>query len=548
MNKAEKTIRQTFADAEELAIEQDKEGILKLKGIVVVEGISFRVSVKRNSSGNGDGAHEASSPKYKYLFTGSVSTLDPSTTRVMLSEKKRREKEEMGLSCKDKDIYATAKIRCDSTDPQKLADTILGRIMALICQDKSQLDQALLRAMTPDQLSLPLAVEQYASDFLRRTYPSSAPEKHAKRLTQLQRTLSKFPATPISKLGKRHANAILNEIHATDVSVKLCFLFVEYLLQMHKCSGANPFMMPSSRKPSGRNALVQQELGDAVFEKLFEFLNRQLSPTSVVIALAASGFPLADIKDLSWGDLEVVPGYKDLLIAHIRREYAAVSKHDFSRPVIPDAALLIRRVIRELKKQTPAEDLADQNIWPKDLDNKAINNEIRNLLVRAGFAGGFSAVGRPSEDAVDIPAGILQTNYKRMLYAKAGLTDDPDTYNFLCGTMYKSSTYTNYESHTGADSMLRLYQFLKPLSTEKNLGKASDYYDGDKTLYEAWPTTNHEAAHVTGQIKLKAGQQLRIRSAHGFTGIIRINRTDTKRTEEQHFTEEDSGQQKLDLP
>lgn len=525
MNKHEATIRRAFADAEELAIEQDKEGILKLKGIVVVEGISFRISVKRNDSGNVEVGNSVSPPKYKYLYTGTVSTLDPSTTEVMLSEKKRRAKEEKQLSFKPKDIYATAKIRCDSSDPQKLADAIMDRITALIQQDRSQLDEAILRAMTPDQLSLPFAAEQYADDFLRRSYPRSAPEENAKRLARLQRTLSKFPATPSAKLGKRQVCTILNEIHATDESVKLCFLFVEYLLQMRKCSGANPFTMPGSRKSSGRNALVQQELGDTVFEKFFELLNKQLSPMNVIIALAASGFPLADIKGMSWSDLEIVPGYKDFVIAHIQRDYASVSKHDFSRPVIPDTALLSRRTIRELKKQVPAEELAEQSIWSKDLDNKAVNNEIRNLLVRSGFAGDFSAAGRPSENDVDIPAGILQTNYKRMLYAKAGLKDDPDTYNFLCGTLYKSSTFTSYESHTGVDSMLRLYQYLKPLSVEKKLVKSSGYRsEADKTIYEAWPETNHEAVHVRGFVRLKPGEQLVPCSPHGVQGIIRLRR------------------------
>lgn len=522
MNRTESVIRQAFADAEELTIDQDKEGILSLKGIVVVEGISFRVSITRSASGNSNAQHETSSPKYRYLYTGTISTLDPATTMVMQSEKKRRAKEEKGLEYKPKDIYATAKYRCDSAEPQKIAAAILDRIAALIRQDRSQLDQAMMRAMTPDQLSLPFAAEQYAADFLRRAYPNAAPEKNAKYLSQLQRTLSKFPATPIAKLGKRQVNVILNEIHATGEAVRLCFLFVEYLLEMRKCSGSNPFTMPDARKPRGKNALAQQELGDAVFKKLFELLNKKISRMEVIIALAASGFSLADIKDMRWDDLEIIPGCKDFIIAHIQREYAAISKHDFSRPIIPDSALLIRKAIRALNADG---DLSGQNIWPKDLDNKSVNNEIRNLLVRAGFAGELSSPGRPTEEDVDIPAGILQNNYKRMLYAKGGLKDDPDTFNFLCGTMYNSSTFTSYESHTEVASMLRLYQFLQPLSTEKKLDRVSGYRsEGEKTVFEAWPETNHEAAHLWGIVRLKPGQRLVIVCSHGAQGILRLCR------------------------
>lgn len=371
MNRTKSIIKQAFADAEELTVEQDKEGILSLKGIVVAEGISFRISITRSTSGNSTAQHETSLSKYKYLYNGTVSTLDPSATKVMLSEKKRRAKEEKGLEYQPKDIYATTKYRCDSAELQKIAAAIHNRIAALIRQDRSQLDQAILRAMTPDQLSLPFAAEQYAADFLRRAYPSSAPENNSKRLAQLRRTLSKFPATPIAKLGKRSVNAILNEIHATDESVKLCFLFVAHLLQMRKCIGTNPFTMPGSRKSSNRNTLAQQELGAAVFEKLFELLHKQLSPMNVIIALAASGFPISDIRDMSWTDLEIVSGYKDFVVAHIQRDYAAISKHDFSRPVIPDAALLIHGVIREMKKQIPASRLPSRASGPRILIAKA---------------------------------------------------------------------------------------------------------------------------------------------------------------------------------
>ena len=41
MHKDEAIIRRAFADSEELVIEQDKEGILRLKGIVVAEGDLF---------------------------------------------------------------------------------------------------------------------------------------------------------------------------------------------------------------------------------------------------------------------------------------------------------------------------------------------------------------------------------------------------------------------------------------------------------------------------------------------------------------------------
>ena len=459
------------------------------------------------------------------MYTGTVSVLDPASTKVILSEMAKRRLEEKGKPYKDKDIYASKKARCDSVDAQEIANSILGKMESLIYENKSQLDQALVKAMTPDQLTLPFAGEQYRYDFLRMTYPKASSEANNKRAQQLQRILSRFPMIPISELNTRTVNTILKETKASEEVIRLCQLFVEYLLQTRKYVGHNPFVLPSTREANRKNAFKQQELGNAVFGNMFRLLNRELSAINAVIALAASGFSFEDIKSLTWIDIEFVIGYLDYVIVHIRRDYAAISKHDFSRPIISDSALYISKFYKYLLNSNSAEDLADTKIWPDGVNNQIVNNEIRNLLVRAGFSGVFSAPGRPGEDQNEIPARILQTNYQRMLVAKCGLKDDPDTLSFLSGILYRSSTYTSYESHTSKEAALRLYQILKPLSVEKNLGKKPEVgRKNGKSSYEAWPKTNHEAAHVTGRIKLKPGQILTFTSAHGAKGIVRIHR------------------------
>jgi len=525
MKREESILRRTLGDTEELRVEVDDQGIREIRGIAVVQGVSFSISISRSASGNTTPKREDHAPTYRYLYNGTISVLDPASTKVMLSEAKRRQKEEKGKPYQHKDVYASKKLRCDSAAPQVIANSILNKMRALIEENKSQLDQALMKAMTPDQLTLPFAVEQYCFDFLRRSFPKAPPEANNKRAGQLKRTLSKFPMTPIVKLNTRTVNSILKEIKASEECIRLCFLFVEYLLELHKYSGKNPFVLPAAREISKGNAFKQQELGDAVFTEMFRLLNKELSGMNVIIALNASGFPFEDIKQLTWDDIEFIKGYRDFGIVHIRREYAAVSKHDFSRPMILDSALFIHKVYKELKTRRP-ESLDDEKIWLDGLKNETVNNEIRNLLVRAGFAGSFSTPGRPDADQIDVPARILQTNYQRMLAAKCGLKDDPDTLSFLSGTMFRSSTYTNYESHTSPDAALRLYQILKPLSTEKKLDKlsGSSRTKGGMAVYEIWPKTNHEAARVTTKVRLKPGQSLSIRSEHGAHGIVRIHR------------------------
>ena len=192
------------------------------------------------------------------MYTGTVSVLDPASTKVILSEMAKRRLEEKGKPYKDKDIYASKKARCDSVDAQEIANSILGKMESLIYENKSQLDQALVKAMTPDQLTLPFAGEQYRYDFLRMTYPKASSEANNKRAQQLQRILSRFPMIPISELNTRTVNTILKETKASEEVIRLCQLFVEYLLQTRKYVGHNPFVLPSTREANRKNAFKQQ--------------------------------------------------------------------------------------------------------------------------------------------------------------------------------------------------------------------------------------------------------------------------------------------------
>ena len=114
-----------------------------------------------------------------------------------------------------------------------------------------------------------------------------------------------------------------------------------------------------------------------------------------------------------------------------------------------------------------------------------------------------------------------------MLISKAGLKDDADTYHFLAGLVYRSSTYTNYESHTSPEAQYRLYTILQSLNVEKPIRQITERHcTEDKLVYRAVPKTNHEATQVLGTIVLRPGEEIRVRVPHGITGRIESRRTE----------------------
>ena len=526
MKDKNKIITDPFDDAEELIIDRDKEGISRIKGVAYSAGIGMQITITRNDSGNCVPKTDAS-PKHKPLYTGTISLLDPASTNVMISEVKRRKKEEKGLAYQPKDIYATIKYQCDSPDEERMSFILMRQIQTLLTENKDQLSSAIAKAMTPERVTPQFAADRYANEFLRITYPTSTPENNQARANAIKKTLSFLPAIPICKLKRKQVNAYFDEHHVTEKNRNLCSLFMEYLINARKISGQNPISANANQVVSEsaikKAAFARKTLSDAEFEKLFFLLNKSLTPIYCAIALLASGFSLTEIREFRWEDLEFIKGFTDFVIVHIRRNYTAVSKHDFSRPSLPDVALYLRSVYKAFCKERGKDAVDQELILPSDIQTAVITNEVNNLLVRAGFHGELSVPGRPSGEE-PIPLAILRTNYQYRLISQAGLKDDPDTVSFLSGVMFKSSTYSSYESHTSLDSQKRLYTILKAVSVEKTMSKKTSLIrEDDKTIYHAVPRTNHEAVKITGDIRVKPGQRIRILCPHGVIGYMDVD-------------------------
>lgn len=521
MSEKNTLIARGFDDIEELQITQDKFGIVLIKGAAYRDNVGYKISIKRTAD---TWVEEHERKKRKPLYTGTISILDPASSHVMLSNAKKERKNENGKAFKNKDIYASIKFECDSADEGKIACILTRQIDTLFDGNKGQLKDAAKKMMLPDHLTPQSAAGQYSNEFLRLYYSESSSENNEERQNKIAKTLSVLPCVPICKLKAREVSAFFDDNNVTTANRELCSHFFDFLIATEKCAGKNPIITSDSKETSTnailRAAFSQQGLGSAVFTKMFELINNRISSLYCVIVLLASGFPLQDIRNLKWKDLDFVKGFRDFVIAHIQRDYTAISKHDFSRPVIPDAALYLRKVYSSFVKERGRDKVNEEWILPRNMTNADIAEGVNNLLVRAGFSGQTVAKGRPSKSEA-IPITILRTNYQHMLNTVAGLKDDPDTFSFLCGVLLKSSTYTSYESHTTPEAQFRLYTILKSISVEKKLKEKSGVEKGkDGWLYKAVPRTNHEVARVTGTIRLRPEERIIIRVPHGVTGVV----------------------------
>ena len=531
MSKTTNPFSSYFDDVEELKYQVDDEGLVIVKGIAVLNDIFLKITIRRREGADVI-SPDNNSLSAKPLYRGTISMISPLDGSVLLSEAKKRAKEAANKQYKDKDIYASINYRCNTADMDVIASTLRRQVDKLLLENEEQHTEMRLKYMSPEKLTPLLASTKYVDGFLAMVYPSSSPERNNKRSQTIQKIFTKLPNKPMRKLRARDISALIEHDHITAENVKLCHIFWTYLLESGKCSGKNPFPDAPVREPSvetmNKKMFTTLEISDNVFAKMFELINKKLSTLYCALVLLISGFTMDDILPLKWGDIVFVQGYDDFAIVHIRKESVVISKHDYSRPAIPDTAMYLKKAYDVLCTEYGTETVKNWNIAAsetsrsKPADRKLITETANNLLVRAGYVGRLTAPGRSGEKE-PIPITLLRKNYQRMLYTKCGLNDDPDTYSFLASIQLKSSTYINYESHTSPEAQYRLYTILKSISIENKLRKPTALRETKECLvYTATPITNHEVVRVIGDIVLKPGEKIIIRCPHGVTGRIQI--------------------------
>lgn len=518
-----------FDDISDIEVVKDDEGIVRIKGVALYQGVQVKITITRK-----DYILEAIKRGKKItsatpLYRGTISLLSPADKdKVLISEAKKREK---GEGAKRKELYATTPVWSNSTDPQTLAAAIFEKAKKLVDDNFDQLNTYALQYMTPDQVTASFAVDNYLDTFIAEAYPNSNADAQKYRKNRIERVFSRLRNVPLCMIKRKEANALAYADAASDTA-ELCVLFYDYLINAGKVCGKNPFTLKAkeaSLEQRNKEAFTAKSLDDSVYEELFRLSGKELVPLCCGVLLLASGFSLSDIRKLKWADIVFVPGYTDFAVIGIRRDQLLIAKHDFSRPAIPDAAMYLRAVYIKLLETSDPADLANRYVvttndtGDKPAENKEIILAANNLLIRAGYKDPLVALGRPPRDDEAIPVTLLQSNYRHMLIAKAGLKDDADTYHFLAGLVYRSSTYTNYESHTSAEAQYRLYTILQPLSVEKPIRQISERHQtADKLVYRAVPKSTHEVAQILGKIILNPSEHIRIRVPHGVTGRIEI--------------------------
>lgn len=536
-NEYMKAFRRVFEEASDLEIIVDDKGLVSVKGTVGIDGIYFRLTLSRNDLPVAGATGQPNKGK-RYLYSGTLSLFDISTGRVMVSEARKRKRERMmsgAAEVKDKDAYASWTLRTDLVEPVALCGYIRGKADALILENDGQILDAFRASATPEMLTPTLAVRLHLDDFLAICYGGASPQNDQRKRT-IERVFARLPSTPFATMRRKEIQRQLQQDNVTESNIDLCGSFFDYLSNRGKVTGHNPFPSVEAGTPtvqSLQRALQKSSsISQEVFCKAATLLLEKPGNMSCVVFLLMSGFSWTEITGMTWDDVTIMKGFKDYVIVRLIKPEARVAMHDYSRPVIPDAARCLAAVKKKLAAANGADVIGSWHIAASGdaadtaMSRDAIVEAANNVLVLAGY-GSVGVAGRPQMLGTPIQLGLLRDNYAHMLLDIAGLASDPDTYAYLTGRQLRSSTFINYETHTSDAAQYRHYTLLKPLSTEIKMRQGlTERHEDGRTVITASPASNHEAVQVSGTIIIPNGGEICVRSLHGANGVFRWAESD----------------------
>ncbi len=514
--KPDTPIRSIFDNSSDLDIVIKDGEIKSIHGVVEYCNIQTRISIDQKDTGP--------------LYRGTISLIDPTTGRNLVSERRRRERREAGRPIDDRYCYASNEIKCSSSETKKLAEAIQNHVTSLIIENQEQLHNALRTALPPDAITPFLAAELYRKDYLTRAYPDSAMENNNRRAATILKHCTAMPNRPMKDFSPKEMDRFVRTKKLSDDDCRLLSEFWRHCIRTGICTGDLPFTYsPHRRRTSyssqNRKATTAKTLTPEEIAKAFKFITHETTPIGLHcgFALVASGFEPKDALQKTWEDITFHRSADRAWIRHDRPELAG-SIHDFSRPLAPESARFLRKVRDYLHKNYGDDYLA----WPivfdelppkTEVNTKTLTGAIRNLLIRAGVPNKMFDSGKYSRESVAVK--LLHNTYEQQLRFVCGLNFDDDTREYLLGNSLRSSTFASYVSHTDPVAQEYLHTALQPMSVPSRYAAPRlPQSSPGRTIQAYSPDMTNQRVHVTAHIRLRPGENMTIRCPHGVTGTV----------------------------
>lgn len=434
---------------------------------------------------------------------------------------------------KDKDKIATVKYREIGTKYEskaKIERYIRGKAATIFSDNALTFNKLLKKTVKPDTVSADLAGYLYGVEFIKyRFAKSNKEETMQKKLRRLTELLAALPPSPMAGI-KTGEIAVRLEKHPV-LDFTLLSDFWDYCILQHYCVGGNPVHIPKSEGASDTEKQNRLKKLTRVPERNLQQMNRALRDShggsDCGVALLESGISAKVACDLRWSDIKWPTDDPAYALVTLDRPSVMCAIHNYTRPLLPDAALVLYYRREELLKKYSMEAFLELRVVSfkrdptKAMQPSALIQEAKQQLVKAGITE--NKLLQAKECRSDpISARILAETYKDLLIKVCGIEEGSGTYQFLLGqAIHNDVSSSNYLSFTSPEGSLRLYKYLRatapPVQYESLLTLEET---AKRTRYHVLPESSDRCAGMITDVILQPHEALKIRADSGLTGRV----------------------------
>lgn len=414
-------------------------------------------------------------------------------------------------------------IICSSFADVDIKARILEKAKQLFYDNIGKFESDTGLIIRPDKITLIRAVDRYGLRYISEKHGNASEESKKNYLRMMVNAAVALPHKPMSAMSTAEVNRAIVENNISDRARNELSNFCDYCLMKMFVTGDNPVIKRHKKKRSRTVAKKKASKIDTLSElqedKMYVILSKRINGASCAVALMASGFHPREIEGLTWEDV-IIYGRDYVVVKLYKSDYASAT-HNYSRPVVPQAAEILfkykQMLVESYGKKADTFPIAGMSRDPaKQMDSNRIVREAKDILV-GNFLNNDEYVLLSEADAEMAAATkVLHNTYRRDLELRCQLINDQGRLKFLLGeSLANDVTADAYTAFTSPEGERANYGILKCLRRKEMVTRKEACTSETVTSKSIVPAYTTEFARGYAAIRLKPGERIHIYSEYG---------------------------------
>ena len=456
---------------------------------------------------------------------GLITVISPKTGDLMdFSVKHPYGKKSSGNKVSSREFYPKSSSRT-------MVEASVRRAAQKIYSDNSiAFSRILQEIVRPSTITAELAGSLYGEEFINFRFKSNnTQETMSKKLSKLRGILAALPAKAMVQIAPKEVQDCISAFPKVDLV--LLSEFWDYCILYHYCVGNNPVHIPASSGASSASKQAKlHKLTRVPAENLKTFDERNLDVHDgphCGAALMGSSISSKAACALHWRDVSWPTDDPSYALVKLDRPDVLCAVHNYTRPLVPAAALTLYKHRQHLAEQYSPEILRDMYVVTTKSDPtkpmlpSALVQETKRFLLETGIDRNKLLQSKESRSD-PISARILTETYKDLITHTCGVPEGSGTYKFLLAqAIFNDVTSSNYVSFTSEAGSLRLYKYLRPTAPLKLYDRTlTRHCENGTDIIEVNPSDSTRCAGMISDTILYPGQEIILEAETGLTGTV----------------------------